>query len=183
MKPYFASLALFIFTMQSYSQHKQSLDVQIGLGLISPTENLDLFGTGFYLQGKYVYEVSKWIEIRPYAGVVLTKARQSDKVALKNFKVATNAFLLGGKVRLSIPIPWVAPYIELGIGGSLGKFQTITSKIQIDHGGATYHIPFTLGIKFGRNHETDLALSYFFHNNKQQFAGAYAIGFTISIRK
>lgn len=49
MKPYFASLALFIFTMQSYSQHKQSLDVQIGLGLTSPTENLDLFGTGFYL--------------------------------------------------------------------------------------------------------------------------------------
>ncbi len=183
MKTYFVFLSLFVFTIQSHSQHKQSLDVQIGLGLSYTDEDIDINGQGFYLQGEYVYEVSKWIELRPYAGVVLTKARESDKVALKNFRVSTNAFLLGGKVRLSIPIPWVAPYIELGIGGSLGKFQTVTSKIQIDHGGTTYHIPFTLGVKFGRNHETDLALTYFFHNNKKQFAGAFAIGFSIPIRK
>ena len=183
MKNLLLTIAFCCISFQSFSQSKQSLDVLIGLGLSAPDEDLDISGQGFYVQGEYVYEISKWIEIRPYASVILTKAKTADNASLKDFKVSTNAFMFGGKVRLSIPIPWVAPYLELGFGGSLGKFQTITSKVRIDHGGGTYHIPVTFGVKFGRNHQTDLALSYYFHNAKQQFAGAFAIGFTIPIRQ
>ena len=41
-------------------------------------------------------------------------------------KVETKAFLLGAKARVHAPIPWIAPYTEIGTGTSIGKFETLT---------------------------------------------------------
>ena len=50
----------------------------VGLGITAPSENIDVFGQGFYLQGEYVYEISKWVDLRPYAGLILTKTVEPD---------------------------------------------------------------------------------------------------------
>lgn len=183
MKKNLLIFALLFVSVQLFAQQKRSIDVLIGLGITAPSENIEVFGQGFYLQGEYVYEISKWVDLRPYAGLILTKTVEPDLQQYKDFKVSTNAFLLGGKVRLTLPIPWVAPYIELGIGASIGKFKTITNKYHIEDSGLTYHLPFSLGIKLGKNHQTDLAFTYYIHNDKQQFAGALAIGFSIPLNK
>jgi len=183
MKKNILIITVLLSSFKAISQQNRTVDVLVGLGITAPYEEIDITGHGFYLQGEYVYEISKWVDLRPYAGVILTKAIIPTNEFLKDYKVSTNAFLFGAKGRLTIPIPWVAPYIEFGIGGSVGKFQTITPKYQIEDRGITYHIPVTLGLKLGPNHQTDFSLSYYMHHNEQQFAGAVAIGFSIPLNK
>ncbi|MGF1558102.1 MAG: hypothetical protein ACFCUL_03355 [Flavobacteriaceae bacterium] len=58
--------------------------------------------------------MKSWFELRPYAGLVLTKSDGLDFNNDPTFeKAVTRAVLIGGKVRLRAPIPYIAPYIEL----------------------------------------------------------------------
>ena len=91
-------------------------------------------------------------------------------------------FLLGGKARVKAPIRWVAPYIEIGIGTSIGKFETITAYDNIDKSGIIYHIPFSLGLELGRNNNVDLGLVYYFQPSVEQFVGAITVGITFPLK-
>jgi hypothetical protein len=54
----------------------KSIDASIGLGLSAPyDENVDPIGTIFYMQAEYVFEVLSWIDVRPYAGLILTGSK------------------------------------------------------------------------------------------------------------
>ena len=62
------------------------------------------------------------------AGVISTSSNGKDiNDNLTNEKAETKAFLLGAKARVRAPIPYVAPYFEIGIGTSIGKFETFTA--------------------------------------------------------
>ena len=63
-KPLLTFALLFVF-VQLFAQQKRSIDALVGLGITAPSENIDVFGQGFYLQGEYVYEISKWVDLRP----------------------------------------------------------------------------------------------------------------------
>ncbi|WP_405207489.1 hypothetical protein [Aquimarina sp. LLG6339-5] len=93
-------------------------------------------------------------------------------------KAETKAFLLGGKARLRAPIPWVAPYAEIGIGTSIGKFETVTAFDNIDKSGVIYHIPFSFGLELGKNHNVDLGFAYYFQPSVAQYVGALTLGIT-----
>lgn len=76
-----------------------------------------------------------------------------------------------------MPIPWVAPFLELGLGGSLGTFSTQDGQAVAETAkGLTYHVPVGLGLALGRRREFELAFQYLFHDAQKQFSGAVALG-------
>jgi len=90
--------------------------------------------------------------------------------------------LLGGKARITAPIPWVAPYVEGGIGASIGSFETVTPGTSLQASGLIYHIPFTVGLSLGPWHNVDVAFTYYFHPTVRQYAGAAAFGISIPLK-
>ncbi len=161
---------------------EKSIDISIGYGLSAPYDDVDITGSGFYLQGEYVLTIAKWIDIRPYAGLILTKAEDNEQNS-PEYKSTANAFLIGGKVRITAPIPWVAPYLESGIGASIGSFETFTPFTNIKDSGLIFHIPVSIGLELGPKRNFDIAFTYYFHNSVEQFAGAAAFGISIPLKK
>lgn len=182
------NIALVLFTLLLFFQteaqtiKQKSIDISIGFGFSFPFEDIDVGDSGFYLQGEYVLELSKWIDFRPYAGIILTKSDGEDLNGNPTeFISTTEAFLIGGKTRITIPIPWVSPYIEGGIGASIGSFRTYTPLYDIDKSGLVLHFPFTLGLELGPKHNFDIAFTYYFQSSVEQFAGAAAFGVSIPL--
>ncbi len=163
---------------------EKAINAQIGYGLSAPYNSFyDIADDGFFAQGELVLKAASWVEFRPYAGFILTSSNGKDiNGNPTDEKAETKAFLLGGKTRVRAPIPWVAPYVEIGIGTSIGKFETFTYFDDIDKSGIIHHIPFAFGLELGRNNNVDLGLTYYFQPSIQQFAGALAVGITIPLR-
>jgi len=163
---------------------EKSINVQIGYGLSAPSNSVDeIVDDGFFAQGELVLKAASWVEFRPYAGFILTNSNGNDlNDNPTNEKAESKAFLLGGKARVRAPIPWVAPYIEVGIGTSIGKFETFTAFDNIDKSGIIYHIPLSFGLELGRNNNIDLGFAYYLQPSVEQYAGAFAIGITIPLK-
>lgn len=183
------TLILFILILTSHLAEAQfikekSINAQIGYGLSAPNNSIDeVVDSGFFAQGELVLKIASWVEIRPYVGFILTNSNGKDlNDNPTDEKAESKAALLGGKLRVRAPIPWVAPYIELGIGTSIGKFNTFTAFDDIEKSGIIYHTPFSLGLELGRNHSVDLGLSYYFQPAVEQFAGAFAVGLTFPLK-
>lgn len=164
---------------------EKSMNAQIGYGLSSPYNSVDdIVNTGFFAQGELVLKVTSWFALRPYAGLILTNSNGKDiNDNPTDERAESKAFLLGGKARVRAPIPWVAPYIEIGIGTSIGKFETFTAFDAIDKNGIIYHIPFSLGLELGKSHNVDLGFVYYFQPSVEQFVGALAVGVTFPLNK
>ena len=180
------SVTLFIlfFSPKTNAQPKtgQYLDASIGLGLSAPYDEVDVSGSGFYAQGEYVFGITKWFGIRPYAGVVFTSPDANPNLP-DYYRVTSDAFLFGGKARVAAPIPWVAPYFELGIGGSIGSFETYTPYRHIKKNGLIMHIPVSIGLALGRKHNFEFEFTYYYHEAVKQFSGAVAIAYSFPIPK
>lgn len=184
MKIKIAAVLVIFFISQGQAQFikEKSVDVSIGLGISAPYDKVDFYGTGFYAQGEYVLSPAKWIDFRPYAGFISTKMNNDDtEVVEAGYKSTANAFLFGGKTRITAPIPWVAPYFEIGIGASIGSFENITSNTSIKDSGVISHIPLSLGLELGPKHNVNIEFTYYFHNSMKQFAGAAAFGLSFPV--
>lgn len=166
--------------LQAQLIQERAVDLSIGYGISAPYDEVDINGHGFYFQGQYVLTLASWIDLRPYAGVIFTQADKNDRYP-PEYKTTANAFLLGGKTRITAPIPWVAPYLEIGIGASIGKFETVTPFTDIEDRGLLMHIPFSVGLELGRKHNFDFAFTYYFHESARQFAGAAAFGISLPL--
>ncbi len=162
---------------------EKSINVQIGYGLSAPNNSVDnIVDDGFFTQGELILKIASWLELRPYAGLILTSSNGKDLYENPtNEKAESKALLLGGKARVRAPIPWVAPYIEIGIGTSIGKFETFTAFDNINKSGIIYHIPFSLGLELGQNNNVDLGLTYYFQPSVKQYVGAFAVGITFPL--
>lgn len=180
------TLTIILITLASTQVQAQirerAIDVSIGFGLSAPYDQEDFYSTGFYAQGEYVLSLNKWIDIRPYAGVIMTKMGERDPdINPQDHTSTANAFLFGGKARLTAPIPWIAPYVELGVGGSAGSFETVTLYTNIDDSGVFVHIPFSLGLELGPKHNVNIEFTYYYHNSLKQYAGAAALGLSFPV--
>ena len=163
---------------------EKSINPQIGLGLSAPNNSADeIVDDGFFAQGDLVLKVASWIEIRPYVGFIWTNSNGKDlNNNPTNEKAESKALLLGSKTRVRAPIPWIAPYVEIGIGTSIGKFETFTAFDDIDKTGIIYHVPFSFGFELGRNNNVDLGFAYYFQPSVEQYAGAFAVGLTFPLK-
>ncbi len=174
---------LILFLLLSFSRGQaqfhsaEAVEFSLGYGLTVPFENAGFYGTGFFVQGEYVLGVNEWIDLRPYAGYVKTDMNDNLSGLFEAGEKATaNAVLFGGKGRFRIPFDWVAPYAEIGLGGSIGTFQTLTATTEIDENGVYMHIPFSLGVEFGSRHNVNVAVTSYIHPGIKQFSGAIALG-------
>ena len=182
-RSFFILVAILASTfVQAQFIKEKAIDISIGSALSAPYDEVDIMSSGFYAQGEYVLSLNKWIDIRPYAGLILTQESKDRAESNEGYKSTANAFLFGGKSRLTIPIPWVAPYVEIGVGGSIGSFETYTFYTNAAAKGLLYHMPVSLGLELGPNHNFNLELTYYFHDSVEQFAGAAAIGLAIPLR-
>ncbi|WP_228850499.1 hypothetical protein [Aegicerativicinus sediminis] len=162
---------------------EKSINVQVGYGISVPYNSIDdIADDGFFAQGELVLKVKSWVEFRPYTGFILTNSNGKDlDDNPTEEKAISKAILLGGKVRVRAPIPWVAPYVEIGLGTSIGKFETLTAFDNIDKSGVIFHIPFAFGLELGKNNNVDLGLAYYFQPSAEQFVGAFALGITFPL--
>ncbi len=176
----FAILASTQVLAQSYME--LVIDVSIGYGLSVPYDELGYHGTGIYAQGEYLFGVNEWIDLRPYVGYILAEMNGDLSGSYDpGDKSTANAVLFGGKARLRIPVYWVAPFVELGVGGSIGAFETVTVNTNINESGIYAHIPFSLGVELGPRHKVNVKLTSYFHTGVKQFTAAAAIGLRIPI--
>jgi len=164
---------------------KRAINAQIGYGMTSPYYSADdIANGGFFLQTEYVLSLASWIELKPYAGFILTNSNGKDiNDDPTDERAESKAMLLGGKARLIAPIPYVAPYVEIGLGASIGRFETFTAFTDIEKSGIVHHIPFAFGFELGRDHGVDIGFSYYFQPAVEQFAGAFAIGISIPLKQ
>lgn len=176
---------LFLISTQiSSAQPKKGefIKAAIGYGLSFPYDDADIYGSGFYAQGEYVLGLKTWLGIRPYAGVLFTSANDNQKPNYEgDINVTTNAFLIGVKARIAAPIPYVTPYIESGIGASIGSFKNITPTTNFEDNGVIAHIPFTIGLAIGKKHSFELEFTYYYHPSIEQINGAFALGFSFPL--
>ena len=183
-----ALLTIGILTLtKAQEKTKKAIKASIGYGISAPyndTNNAqDYTGTGFYAQVEYVVNIKKWFALKPYAGLIFTSEDKNNKSNPLGYKVTSNAFLIGGKARVMAPIPYVAPYFELGLGVSAGSFETFTPNIAIKKNAILTHIPFSIGLAIGKKHNVDVEFTYYYQSPVQQFIGAMAIGLTFPINK
>ncbi len=181
-------LVLIIIVLISNSAKAQfikekAINAQIGYGLSAPSNSVDeIVNDGFFAQGELVLKIASWVELRPYVGFIFTNSNGKDlNDNPTEEKAESKALLLGGKARLRAPIPWVAPYVEIGIGTSIGKFETFTAFDTIDKSGIIYHIPFSLGLELGKNNNVDVGLAYYFQPSVEQYVGALTVGITFPL--
>ncbi|MGM5471173.1 hypothetical protein ACS386_12915 [Flavobacteriaceae bacterium LMO-SS05] len=181
------TVLLLILTLNSVEAQfikEKAISAQIGYGLTEPSNSVDdIADDGFFLQGELILKVASWVELRPYAGLILTSSNGKDiNGNPTNEKAESKAFLIGGKARIKAPIPWVAPYVEIGIGASIGKFETFTAFDNINKSGLIYHIPISFGLELGRHNNFDLGFIYYAQPSVKQYAGAFALGITIPLK-
>ncbi len=185
LTPKYLFAFLLLFTVELvYSQPKTGKFIKgnIGLGLVAPSEDFDIDSDGFYLQGEYVIGIKSWFGIRPYAGVIFSSGEAENRLPNeRDYFIKSNAFLIGVKSRICAPIPYVAPYLEVGIGGSIGSFETYTPNTDKQRKGIISHIPFALGLAIGKHHSFEMEFTYYYHNAVDQFSGAFALGYTFSL--
>jgi len=186
MKKSFVIILILLVSTQINAQliKKKSIDASIGLGYSFPNDQSDIYGSGFFMLGEYALSLASWIELRPYTGLILTNTNSDNNELNKaDYKSTINAFLLGGKTRIIAPIPWVSPYIEIGIGMSVGSYKNLTLYTNINDNGIVLHIPWSLGLKIGRNHKFDISFSYFEHPSVEQYVGTLAFGWSFPLKK
>ncbi len=174
---------IFISNLANTQPHKgKFINASIGYGVSAPNEDIEIYGSGFYAQGEYVIGLAKWFGIRPYAGLILTSPnKNTTHQDLSEYETTSKAFLLGSKARICAPIPWVAPYFEIGIGASIGSFVTYTPYVDKKKNGLLMHIPFSAGLAIGRKHNIEVAFTYYFHPSVDQFSGAMAFGLSFPL--
>lgn len=161
---------------------EEVIEVSAGYAMSVPYDKLGYHGSGVFAQAEYLFEINEWMDLRPYAGYILTKMDGDLSGAFDpGDKATADAVLFGGKARLRIPVYYVAPFVELGIGGSIGAFETVSVNTNIDESGLYAHIPFSLGVELGPRHNFNVKLISFFHTGVKQFTTAAAIGIRIPI--
>jgi len=174
----------FLNTTLAQSKKGTYINASIGLGITAPTENVDVFGSGIFIQGEYVWAPKTWFSLRPYAGYINTSTDRDNLTnELSGARASTKAFFVGGKTKLSIPIPYVAPYIEIGLGASIGSFETVTPFVNQKKSGVSVHIPFSFGLAVGRHNNVDVGFAYYFYPSLEQYHGALAVGVSFPLNK
>lgn len=166
----------------------RALKGALGLGYAFPEESggktaTDGYGQGVYADFEYVVWPASWFSPRAYSGLVVAPAKAgSCGAGVAPCDVSSAYAFAGAKARLLPPIPWVAPFLEAGLGISLGRFSTQSGQIvgRVTKGVA-YHVPFAIGLAMGRQRGFELGLQYLFHPEQKQFSGAWALGVQVEL--
>jgi hypothetical protein len=140
-------------------------------------------GSGVLGGAEYILKSNEWLSPRAYAALLFTFSEQTERCRDQRMAcdVSAKLGLLGVKARVTFPIPYVAPFLEVGIGLSLGAMRTRTLKIREKLEGATYHVPVAIGLSLGESRSVDVAFQYWAHPAAKQLNGGLLVGLTFAI--
>lgn len=168
---------------QPDEQAQHLLGGWIGYGLSSASGQSQTMGTGFFAMGEYAYELSIAFEPRAYAGLLLTSPDKNGCFEADHCEVIAKIGFVGVKGRLIAPIPYIAPFLELGLGVSAGYLRTKLLTVDERTRGVSLHFPVTFGLALGEHHNFELAFLYLYHPSEKQVAGAVALGMTFALHR
>jgi hypothetical protein len=107
-----------------------AVEAIVGLGItIANDSESDGRGTGLFLGGEWTGRMNSWFSPRVHGGLVVTRPDGGSCGAqIRPCEINTQAAFAGAKVRLMAPFPYVGPFIEIGLGSSVGAFRTLEAK-------------------------------------------------------
>jgi hypothetical protein len=145
----------------------------------------DVVGNGFHAKLEYVYGVTSYFAWKPYAGLFMTWQDVDDReqYCKRTFpcEATSQIVQLGSKLRLAAPIPWLAPFIELGVGLSLGVSRIELGDDERFTSGLGFNLPFALGVALGPEHSVEITIVFYQHYRAEQFLAAFMLGFRIPL--
>lgn len=157
------------------------LDAGIGLSFEESAE-VDGGGSGAYARADYLFSRDEWFTPKLYAGFLFTRPERDCGVGVAPCDVSAQIAFVGAAGRLMLPIPYFGPFVELGLGASVGQIATrIGTLVDVQWSGATYHVPWAVGVAFGSRRQYELAFQYMEHPEQRQTNGAVAVGFGFRI--
>ena len=167
-----------------------ALEPSIAIAGTLPTSDdseSEISGDGWLARLEYDLGATSYLAWKPYLGLLMTwsSGDRSDmdprcKRAVVECEATTQAVLLGSKVRLALPIPWFAPFAEIGLGFSLGSSRTETLQSR-RHVNAAFNVPFALGVALGPTHSVELSLPLYQLVGAEQLALGLSLGFRIPL--
>lgn len=158
------------------------LQVSAGIGYAAAGSRGDGIGTGVAGGIECVDPWNLWISARIYAAGVHVRADESScEPSVSPCAISNRVALLGLRLRwLIIAGRRVGPFIEGGIGTSLGEMETRLgadgSHAAIDeHRTAAFHGPVSFGLAIGKSGRHDIAFDYYFHGGSEHVAGSLSV--------
>jgi hypothetical protein len=155
------------------------LEIFAGMGLSSSDwSGAPGGGTGVYARVEYLPWRDSWFTPKVYSGMLFTRPDGDCGLGVTPCDVSSRIGFLGGAARLMAPVPYFGPFVELGVGASVGQMATRSGPAaDLRWSGVTYHVPWAVGVAFGSRHEYEVALQYLVHPDQHQTSGAVALGF------
>ena len=143
----------------------------------------DITGSGLLVQAEWIYRMYAWFSPRVYGGLSLVSPDPSScEIPYDPCDTSATVVFVGTKFRLMAPIPYVAPFLELGLGLSVGKIETqIGTFLQDGQSGFMYHVPWTLGLALGKDHDVEIGLSFLNHPTAGHALGGITIGLEFAL--
>lgn len=146
-------------------------------------QDVDGSGLGGWLGAHYAYRAIEWLTPHAYSAVLVTAPFNNCGLMIEPCDVSTKILLVGAKIRLSIPLPGVAPFLEPGIGASAGTMSTkVGPLVNKTRDGVLFHIPLALGLAVGSSRQYELVVQVLYHPQARQMAGASTFGLTFPFR-
>lgn len=168
---------------------QEGREVQVASGLaVSFAPDHDGWGRGLGILLQYAFAPAGWGGGRLYAGGVLTGARgESCPAAVDPCALSSRIGVAGAKVRFLAPVPYVGPFFEVGVGGSVGSIESrvgpfgLLGALEEEHTGLMFHVPFAIGLAIGSRHQHELSFAYFAHPGREHIAGSIQAGIAFTI--
>lgn len=158
------------------------VNVMGGLGFVFADSGEQGFGSGYFAAAEYAYSRIEAITPRAYAGVLGASPDHDCDRGVAPCELAAHIFFFGGKLRLLAPLPYVAPFIEVGFGASAGTLHTrIGSAVDKTVTGITPHVPVAVGLGFGARHEWQVSFQYLLHGKADQVGAGFVLAYAFPV--
>lgn len=123
-------------------------------------------GAGYTLQADFIIAPYEWFNVRAYLGMIKVGRRANDEYCEQqgiHCHVTAHGAIGGLMARLTVPIPWISPFIGAGLGSTFGRYSHRTPNDYTRRNGMFMHVPLTLGLALGPHSEVDLGATVLRH--------------------
>jgi hypothetical protein len=150
-----------------------------------PDEETIPGGTGLMLEARYSWEPRQvwgvsWFGLGGAVGMHRVTTDEED-CDIRNCEVSTRIGYLSGRARVTAPIPWIAPFLETGLGLSFGQLVTQTRWSDENIRGVRAHVPIAFGLELGPRHSVELGFYTLVHPGRAQLNMAAAFGLSFPL--
>ncbi len=175
-------LAASVLASPALAEDGRFVGISAGLGLSAvDSSTMDGSGTGAYARADYLPARGTWFTPILYAGLLYTRPEHDCGANVAPCDVSSQLVFAGARFRMMAPIPYVGPFFELGLGGSVGRMTTEVGRtVGVSWSGGTYHVPAAVGVALGSRHQLEIAFAYMFHPLQRQVNGGATVGFVFS---